>query len=498
MSRRIMCLLVPDFSLAARLRSEPALCQRPVAMMESAGAAASVIAVSAEARRRGIRMGHSLSQARAFFPEVIAKPRDRASEASAQELLLEVALGLSPIVENAALGCVYLDLRGLRDERALINEAVRAAASIGLPGRAAVAGGRIAAQIAAARSEENPELLPEGTDAAYLAPLLLKKLTAPSALIERLSRWGVRTAGELAALPAGEVTRRLGQDGLALHRAARGEDEKPLSAWRPPAILSERIDLEWTVCELAPFLNVARPMIERVSSRLSSSGVACRKLDLVLALDPSGEDRRSLTLSAPTTDVRTMIELISLELSSRPPRAPIAGVALFAHSDRARQVQFSLFGPSVHSPDRLATVMARLSILLGTDRIGAPGVADGIRPEGYRLLEYAPPPPPRVTPELERPSLAVAIRVLRPRIPLILEIGGAPPQPLFIKGGSQGGTPSISGKVRMAGGPWRMEEGWWSEEAVARSYWDVEITGGEVFRIFRDPEGHWFADGIYD
>ncbi|WDT82995.1 MAG: hypothetical protein MPW14_26050 (plasmid) [Candidatus Manganitrophus sp.] len=84
-------------------------------------------------------------------------------------------------------------------------------------------------------------------------------------------------------------------------------------------------------------------------------------------------------------------------------------------------------------------------------------------------------------------------------IPLVVEIGGAPPQPRFIKTESREGTlSSIAGSVRMAAGPWRVEEGWWSEEAVARAYWDVELADGELFRIYRDPNGNWFADGIYD
>lgn len=497
MSRRIVCLWVPDFPLAARMRSEPALSQKPVAVLEKKGAASSIISVSMEARRNGIRPGQSLSQARALLPDLIVKPRDRASEASSQEVLLEVALTLSPIAENAESGCVYLDIQGVKKEKALLEEAISEAALMGLTVQAAVAGGRIAARIAAQRSKEISGIVSEGGDAAYLAPLPLAGLAPPPTLLKRLSRWGVRTAGELAALPAGEIARRLGPEGLTLHRAARGEDEKPLSAWRPPQILSERVDLEWSVSELEPFLTVARPMIKRLSQRLCASGLACRRVDIQLALDPKGEEARARTLAAPTTEVKTLIELISLELASRPPQAPIVGVSLLAHPDRGRQVQFSLFGPPAHSPDRLATMMARLSVLLGADRIGAPQIVDGLRPERYLLLEYAPPPPPKVTPPLLPLPLAVAVRVLRPAIPLIVELGGEPPQPRFIKAERQEEA-SVSGKVRTAAGPWPLEEGWWSEESVFRAYWDVELTDGEVFRIYRDSKGNWFADGIYD
>ena len=51
----------------------------------------------------------------------------------------------------------------------------------------------------------------------------------------------------------------------------------------------------------------------------------------------------------------------------------------------------------------------------------------------------------------------------------------------------------------MASGPWSIEEGWWCELPVDRSYWDVELSDGGIYRIYCDnPSRNWFADGIYD
>jgi hypothetical protein len=57
----------------------------------------------------------------------------------------------------------------------------------------------------------------------------------------------------------------------------------------------------------------------------------------------------------------------------------------------------------------------------------------------------------------------------------------------------------ITGPVRAASGPWTLEEGWWSGSPAARAYWDVELEGGGLYRLFRDTlSGDWFADGVYD
>ena len=62
-----------------------------------------------------------------------------------------------------------------------------------------------------------------------------------------------------------------------------------------------------------------------------------------------------------------------------------------------------------------------------------------------------------------------------------------------------GAVPRIQGLVRVAAGPWSLEEGWWTAEPVDREYWDVELSGGGLYRIFRNrATGEWFADGMYD
>jgi protein ImuB len=62
-----------------------------------------------------------------------------------------------------------------------------------------------------------------------------------------------------------------------------------------------------------------------------------------------------------------------------------------------------------------------------------------------------------------------------------------------------GATPRIQGLVRVAAGPWTLEEGWWNDKPVERDYWDVELSGGGLYRVYRDrTTGEWFADGMYD
>ncbi len=62
-----------------------------------------------------------------------------------------------------------------------------------------------------------------------------------------------------------------------------------------------------------------------------------------------------------------------------------------------------------------------------------------------------------------------------------------------------GKRPRIDGTVRVASGPWLVEDAWWSDAPTDRAYWDVEVSDGGLYRIYRDRRtDQWFADGIYD
>jgi protein ImuB len=246
--------------------------------------------------------------------------------------------------------------------------------------------------------------------------------------------------------------------------------------------------------------------------RLESQALACRRLEVGLRLDPEGWDARAITLPAPTRDTRTLLTLVRLELEARPPGAPVVGFTFTAQPDRTRQAQLSLFGPAALSPDRLATTIARLVALLGADRVGSPRAVDGHRPERFTVADYSPPPPP---PERRAPRTGrglLAVRVLRP--PVELEVITEEANPLSHRErdgvraphlqlrslkSTNGSDPEISGTVRVAAGPWNLEEGWWSAAPASRDYWDVELSEGGLYRIYRDRgRDKWYADGIYD
>jgi len=535
---RLACLSIPLFPLAARLRCEPELDGEAVAVLEGNGPTARIVAASRRARRAGVVAGQTLAQAQALVPRLVARGRDGEAERAAQEALLELADAVSPRVEDGGPGLLFIDLDGClprrRDgaapvsaddsERELARSLLLACDRARLPARAGVAGSKLAAQVAAALSP-TPHVVATGTEARFLAPLPLHRLAPELELAETLHRWGVRTIGELARLPANEVTSRLGELGRDLHARARGIDPRPLVAREPPLELREGMSLEWPLVAVEPFLFLARAALDRLAARLASCGLACLRLQVSLRLDPDGWRERTIELPAPTRDVKVLLTLLRLDLEREPPGAPVVAFALGAQPDRPRVAQRTLFGPQEIPPDRLAGTLARLFALLGAGRSGTPVALDGHRPERCALVPFDPPRPPLVRPPAARGRGLLAVRVLRPAMALeviVDEQAGQPvavgppapapgrrvveevheAMPVFDRGHGSNGKrkpPRIAGRVKVAAGPWSVEESWWIDASIEREYWDVELDGGGVYRLFRDAKsGEWFADGVYD
>src|SRR6185436_1851437 len=140
-------------------------------------------------------------------------------------------------------------------------------------------------------------VIPRGEEAAALASLpiaLLEKIigstdSAPSAdsassALSAFKRWGLKTLGEVAALPAADLVARLGRRALEWQAIARGDDIRPLV----PTLAEERfessIELEWPIEELEPLSFVLTRLLEPLSTRLERRDRGAAVLHVLLRL----------------------------------------------------------------------------------------------------------------------------------------------------------------------------------------------------------------------
>jgi protein ImuB len=455
-----------------------------------------------------------------------------------------VARACSPRVVPWQDTAVVFDASGL--DRAIgppahiASEVSRLAAERGVPVHVALAGAVSSAWILAhappgATSGGTPKvsIVMPGTEAAALAPLPLDSLRSlafdslaldsPKELrslrpgagptgfrfapdlecLEILQRWGLRTLGDLARLPRGDLRARLGPDGVRLHQAASGEDECPLAPIDEAVRFTERTVLEWPIDGLEPLAFVVGRMCDALEARLARADRGAVTLVTRLRLVTKTAHERTLNIPAPMRDARVLRTLILLDLESHPPDAAIDIVDLDLQVAPGRITSGTLFDLTLPSPEDIATLVARLGALMGETRVGAPALvdtsdersrtmkafrltADGLRltADGLRLTaENA----AAAGPSLRRLPMPIAARVT-------VEHG----RPVRVQPSARG---MAGGRVTHVAGPWRSSGAWWTLDRRTtwdRDEWDVELPDG-IYRLTRDRATDvWTVDGIVD
>jgi protein ImuB len=531
---RLACLNVPSFPLAAWYRTDPDLRSTTVVVTDGPGPRATIVACSPEAGRQGISLGLSAAQGATIDPGLVVRAVSADTERAAQAALCDVAYSFSPRVEDAGAGTVYLDVDGLtalhESENELANALVVGMGRVGLDASVGIASTKIAAQLAA-RDSGGVAVIPAHEEWRFLSPLPIQLLAPSTRLQETFARWGMRTLGDLAGLPASAVATRLGPEGALLARRARGEDEHPLVPRPLPMLFEETSALDYGVDSLEPFLFVIRALLDRVTSRLAVRGLICGDLRLALGLVNRGREERTVTVAAPSNDVKALLTLARLHLEAQPPRAPVETIRLSVVSERLRPAQLDLYRPQGPAPAQLATALARLTALCDADRLGAPVVADSHRPDAYGLrsfdlskglgvrgwgpggssAEYDTPqslnptiqesPPKTPNPEPLTPNPLLALRILRP--PRALEVFCNRGHLDFVRLAATANEFPVpyrcNGRVVTLAGPWRVQGEWWRDDPLHRDYYDVQLSDGAVYHIFYDPlRQGWFVDGVYD
>jgi protein ImuB len=403
------------------------------------------------------------------------------------ETLLGLAREFTPRAEPRGRDTVLLDLRGLArawPDPVSLGEALLDAGRAFDP-QVALAGSRVAACLLA-RSLPGLTVVPTGAERGRLAPLPLEALELPPELLALLHRWGLRTLGELAALPADGLVARLGAEGPRLRRQARGEDEVPLVAVPRREEFACALELEWPVDGLEPLAFLLARVLEPLCEALRARGRRAVEVALILRLTDGGTHARTVKPAAPSADPRTWRTLLLLDLEARPPRDAIAAFSLRAEPTPARTVQFSLLDPAQPSPERLAETLARLQEWTEAGRGGSPVLIDTHRPGAFAMGSFAPgawkgPSAP--------PAARLCLRAFRP--PRAARVSLEDGAPCFVS------AAGIRGAVTDRAGPWRASGDWW-DAAWSREEWDVAVGGG-LFRIYRDRlRGGWFVDGELD
>src|SRR5882757_5859001 len=337
-------------------------------------------------------------------------------------------------------------------------------------------------------------------------------------IIAILHKWGIHTLGQLAALDKEQLGARLGPEAVRMWERANGQSNRVLKLIRPPESFEESFEFEHEIETAEPLLFMLRRFLEQLAVRLSAIYLVAKELTLRITFSNSRQDEpavagkqvyeRVFKIPQPTNDVDLLFRMLQTHLENFRSEHPIVAVALSAEPIKPAGEQFGLFETTLRNPHQLSETLARLTALLGGDRIGTPVLEETHRPDAFRMqpfgstgfqpegqagvlacksngrqdarLPHSQDGCAPLSPALRRFRTAVSASVLQDE-----------DTPTHVRSGE------MSGKIIDERGPYLLSGNWWDEKSWRRAEWDLQLQNGELVRA-HEREGVWKIDGVYD
>ncbi|SCF00378.1 protein ImuB [Micromonospora coriariae] len=536
---RTLLLWCPDWPVLAAEIVDGVPATGPVAVLH----ANRVVACSERARAEGVRRGLRKREAQGRCPQLTVVEYDPGRDARAFEPVVAAVEELVAGVEVVRPGACAVAARGpsryLGGEEAAAERIIEhIAQSCLVESQVGIADGVFAAGLAARAGRV---VAPGGTP-EFLAGLPVEAL-GRSALADLLRRLGVRTLGDFAALPAGDVLARFGFDGALAHRLAAGRDHRPLAVRRPPADLTVTSEHDEPIDRVDAAAFAARALAEQLHDRLAGHGLACTRLGIE-AVTAHGQElhrvwRHDGLLTAVAIADRVRWQLDGWlsgsngRAGARPARPTVGIIRLRLVPDGViaqAGLQSGLWGEAGEERERAHRALSRVQGILGPEAVvtavlgGGRSPADQVRlvPWGDERLPTRPGPAPLpgepivsagrpadrsaggVPPWPGRlPAPAPAVVLPSPLAATVHDAAGeavvisarlavsAPPARLVV------GTGRPAEIVGWAG-PWPVDERWWAPaEARRRARFQVCLADGTALLLAVEA-GQWLVEAIYD
>jgi protein ImuB len=324
------------------------------------------------------------------------------------------------------------------------------------------------------------------TVAPQMNDLDVASLPIPDDLQETLETWGIHTLDQLAQLPETGIAERFGPAGVYLQQLAKGAIRRPLRIAQPEITYEDRIELDHPVSLLEPLLFLISRILNDQCAKLVSNAMAANEVAIRLQLEDRTEHVRKLNLPVPMRESKSLLKLLQMDLEAHPPQAATAALVLSLKPVHPRTTQGGIFLPVTPAPDKLELTLARIRGLVGENNVGIPELLNTHHPHPFQLVNKQ----PRTEPRASASGGYQAFRYFRPPISATVELEHNRPIRITASG--------IHGKILNAAGPWRTSGDWWTTTPWNRDEWDIALSNGALYRIYREPDRRWFIEGTYD
>ncbi len=523
-----------------------------------------ITALTPAAIAAGVRTGMRRRQAQSECPALELVERDPDLDARRFAPVVTALEDLTPRVEVLGAGCCVVATRGPSryyggDEALaeLVQQTIAGVlddATADVSVRVGIADGLfaagLAAQLASTRAPSAQALVvPAGTSAAFLSELSQRALAGafsplgadpssagPSGVgasntagprgvgasntagdfTDVLGRLGLRTLGDVAALPVADLIGRFGTQGEWAHRLASGRDFRPSQPAAAQLELSVETEIDPPADRLDTVAFMAKALADQLDAQLTRAGQALVCVE-VSAETEHGETssrrwRHGFRFSPPDVVDRVRWQLDGWR-SVRGRDSPSGRISLIRLAvaetapDEGRQLGF--WGGQSEADERAERAMGRVQALVGFD-----GVAVGRLGSGRRFADLeqrlpfgttgpagasntAPPWPGR----LGAPAPAEVLAEPEPLV--VLDEDG---EPVGVSGRAHLSAPPAvlrradgrTSAITAWAGPWPLDERWWDLRARRRQARFQLVLDDGTAHLCAVEGGRWQREAAYD
>jgi len=497
-----LCLRLPSLPLEAL----PLPGDGPAVVFERSGQRKRLVCGNPAAEALGLAPGQELGQAAALAPQLRTVERNPRAEREALRALAAAAYRFSSQVTVQAAApapdahvlwleiASSLNLFGGVD--ALVAQLSQTVSTLGYR-----------FEIGIAPTPEGASLLAGGEpvhDRAALRralePLPLARLPVDADTRAALAGSGLRSLGEVLALPLDALARRFAPEFTDYLGRLTGRLPDVRRFYRPPEHYRRRFEFDSELDTSEALRLPIRRLLAELSAYLVMRDAGVPSFTLELEHEGGARTALEVGLASPSRDPVHLQVLAQTRLEQLSVPAPVQGLVLRAERFAPVRVrQFDLFSARSGEEDEWRCVLDRLRARLGIAAVQGLGLHEDHRPEKSWV---------RMPAEAALENRAHGALPQRPAFVGAALVGAA-----FV-GAAHGRDPSVAPKPRplwllpepralgeaprCLRGPERIEGGWWDGADVQRDYYVTETGEGARLWVYREQlSGRWFLHGLW-
>jgi nucleotidyltransferase/DNA polymerase involved in DNA repair len=315
------CCWIPLFALRCEETRQPDLAGKPLALL-APELTRRMWLVSPIARREGVRPGMTVGQAIGLCPSLRLLEPDPVHY-DEQFAHLVAALGdISPAVEAVELGRVFVGTDGMEGLYGSTETIVATIQNVVVDSRLRLGWGRgkfIAATAANRARPGQPVIVSPSSEKNFLASQSVSTLPLDLDTHRRLRMLGIRTLGQLAALPEDAVTSQFGRDGRRLWRLAAGKTIEPVTGKLEPEPIRTSLSFYAPVADRTMIARSLGQLIDRALKHPRRLGWRVQALRASAALEQGASWCAAALLKEPVADRERLLAPLLLRLEHAPP-----------------------------------------------------------------------------------------------------------------------------------------------------------------------------------